>query len=97
MTRRIATKKDNKVGGKHHQGKEYISARICKASRARRGATVECKEPSSLAGDKDMAEENDKAKEETEPGRKINVEARDPMQVVAVKEVKDGDGKEEEA
>ena len=43
-----------------------------------------------------MAEENDKAKEKTEPGRKINVEARDPMQVVAVKEEKDGDGKEEE-
>ena len=29
-----------------------------------------CKEPSSLAGDKDLAEENDKAKKKTEPGRK---------------------------
>ena len=44
-----------------------------------------------------MVEENDKAKEKTEPGRKIDVEARDPMQVVAVKEVKNGDGNEEEA
>ena len=89
--------RSNKVGGKHHRGKEYIAVRICKASRARRGATVECTETSSLAGDKDMGEGNDKAKEQTESGRKRNVEARDPMQVVAVKEVKDGDGKEEEA
>lgn len=44
-----------------------------------------------------MAEENDKAKEKTEPGRKGNVKARDPMQVVAINEAKDGDGKEEEA
>ena len=70
MTRRIAIKKDNKVGGKHHRGKEYIAARICKAGRARRRATAECKEPSSRAGDKDTAEEDDKAKEKAEPGRK---------------------------
>ena len=56
-----------------------------------------CKEPSSLAGDKDLAEENDKAKKKTEPGRKWDVEARDPMQWDAIKEAKDEDDKEAEA